>query len=74
MFPCGEPMLQKPRVSAFIRLIRERGEHELMNCLARNERDGVVYHYKGELTGDYDRCGTQQAIEEFVLSGRKREI
>ncbi len=63
-------MLQKPRVRVFIRLIHERGEQELMNCLERNERDGVAYHYKGELIGDYDQCGTQQAIEAFVISGR----
>lgn len=71
-FPCGEDMLQKPRVRVFVRLISELGEDAMTDCLGRNERAGVVYHDKGKLTGDYDRCRTEEEIERLVKNGRTR--
>ncbi len=61
-FPCGEPMLAKMRVRAFCRFARERGERELIGCLARGARHGVRYHEPGKLTGDYDACADEAAV------------
>lgn len=69
-FPCAEPMLNKPRIKTFVKLIRDLGEQELTDCLERNERNGIVYHDKGQLVGDYDRCGSEQEIENLVKNGK----
>lgn len=59
-FPCGAPMLEKPRVRAFARFAREHGEEALLACLEKGERAGLAYHREG-LTGDYD-LGTEGEV------------
>ncbi len=68
-FPCGEGMHQNPRIQAFARFAREHGPDKLLNCLERNQRAGVVYHYPGGLTGDYDRP-TEEAVSQLIETGR----
>ncbi|MPM63287.1 hypothetical protein SDC9_110167 [bioreactor metagenome] len=55
-------MLDKLRIRAFARFAREYGEDELVRCLMRNKADGIVYHYDGQLVGDYDQCKTEDEI------------
>ncbi len=66
---CG--MLEKPRIHAFARFVKEYGEDKLLDCLEQNEKKGVVYHEKGKLTGDYDNFKTEDEIIAFILSGDK---
>ena len=61
-FPCGG-MHDKVRVFAFAEFIKQDGEKKMMDCLERNEKQGVVYHYPGQITGDYDKYKT---VEEIV--------
>lgn len=68
-FPCDSPMLAKPRVRAFCEYIRAHGEDALMDCLERNERAGVLYHYENELVGDYDCFDTQAEIWDALENG-----
>jgi len=68
-FPCEGGMLDKPRIRTFARMVNELGEARLMECLARNERDGVVYHDPGQLTGDYDRCESEAALAALIVKG-----
>jgi hypothetical protein len=63
-------MLDKVRVRAFAELARELGPEELMDCLERNEQAGVVYHYPGQLVGDYDAPGDMEKIKDLVRRGR----
>lgn len=70
-FPCSGGMLDKVRIRAFSEFIREHGEDELMDCLERNERAGIVYHYEGKLVGDYDTPGTIDGIKAFIRQGRR---
>jgi hypothetical protein len=35
--------------------IKRSGEENMMDCLERNERYGVIYHYQGQLVGNYDK-------------------
>ncbi len=65
-FPCGEPMLQKPRVRAFGRFAAAHGEAALLKRLASDEAAGVRYHHPGLLTGDYDALGGEEAILAFL--------
>jgi len=69
-FPCPGSMLDKVRVRAFAEFIRERGPEELMDCLESNERAGLVYHYQGQLIGDYDVPGTVEGIKCLVRRGQ----
>lgn len=70
-FPCAGSMLDKLRIRAFARFIKENSEKELLCCLERNERNGVVYHYTGQLTGEYDRFETQEEILQFIKQGNQ---
>lgn len=70
-FPCDNPMFKKPRVLAFSRFIAEYGEERLMEALAKNEENGMVYHYDGQLVGDYDRAQTEKEIRNLILRGLK---
>ncbi len=63
-------MLDKMRVRAFARFIREYGETKLMDCMETNERAGIVYHYPGQLIGDYDVPQTEEEIIELLCHGK----
>ena len=51
-FPCSGGMLDKPRIRAFARFVKEYGENKLVRCLLRNKENGIQYHYAGQLVGD----------------------
>jgi hypothetical protein len=69
-FPCSNDMLDKLRVRTFIKFIAEYGEEKFMDCLERNEKNGVVYHYDGQLIGDYDIPTTEGEIKKMILFGK----
>ena len=41
-----------------------------MNCLERNEQNGVVYHREG-IVGDYDDFDDVEKLIGFILSGTR---
>lgn len=68
-FPCEGSMLDKLKPRAFAAFVRRYGEETLLRCLEENERVGVVYHFPGSITGDYDAAGSEAAIFELLLRG-----
>ena len=68
-YPCDNPMFKTPRARAFIRFILEHGEEAFMAALEKNEANGMLYHYSGELTGDYDKPETEEEIIELIIKG-----
>lgn len=70
-FPCGEGMHENLRIQAFARFAREHGAGRLLDCLERNQRAGVIYHYPGSLTGDYD-LPAEEAVFRLIETGRWR--
>ncbi len=46
------------------------GVEELEKCLLRNKEKGIVYHYEGQLVGDYDKCKTEEEIIEMIKTGK----
>lgn len=72
-FPCNEGMLKNLRIRAFARFAKEYGKVELVRCLLRNKEKGIVYHYEGQLIGDYDRCNTEEEIIQTILDFRSEE-
>lgn len=67
---CDNFMLKKPKVRAFAHFAAQYGTETLLDCLARNEADGVVYHYPGGLVGDYDDLPTEAAVFDLLLHGK----
>jgi len=64
-FPCGG-MHDKIRIFAFAKYIQQNGDEKMMNCLERNEKKGIVYHYQGQHIGDYDKCSTIDEVMEML--------
>ena len=64
-FPCGG-MHAKIRVLAFAEFIKQNGENKMLDCLEKNEKAGMVYHYRGKLVGDYDKCKTVDEIFKML--------
>jgi hypothetical protein len=60
-------MLNKLRVRTFAKFIGEYGEGKLMDALEKNEIKGIVYHYSGELVGDYDEPLSEEATRDLIL-------
>ena len=66
-FPCDNPMLNKLRVRAFAKFVSENGEEKFMDLLEKNEKAGLIYHYEGQLIGDYDKPDTEEGIKKLIL-------
>lgn len=65
-FPCDYDMFNKPRVKAFIEYIAQYGVEKLICALKNNEEHGVIYHYDGQLIGDYDVFQREEEIIQFL--------
>ena len=58
----------KPR--AFAEYARRYGMEDLLDCLERNERAGIVYHQEG-IMGDYDDFDDLEALIAFIHTGER---
>ncbi len=65
---CRKGLLQKLKPRAFLEFIRHYGENELCDCLERNAKNGVRYHYDG-VHGDYDDFEDMEALIEYIRTG-----
>jgi hypothetical protein len=50
--------------------IKRYGEPNLLDCLERNEKAGVVYHREG-IVGDYDDFNDVEELIDFIRTGNK---
>lgn len=73
-FECGEDcrkgLLSKIKPYAFTLFAKRYGEEMLLDCLERNEKNGVVYHREG-ITGDYDEFDDVEKLIEFIRTGTR---
>lgn len=67
---CQTGLLQKIKPYGFTLFAKRYGEEELLNCLERNEKNGVVYHREG-INGDYDQFDDVEKLIEFIKTGKK---
>lgn len=67
---CKKGLLQKIKPYAFTLFAQQYGEEMLLDCLERNEKNGVVYHREG-INGDYDDFDDVQLLMEFIMTGRR---
>ena len=67
---CRKGMLSKIKPYGFTLFAKRYGEDVLLNCLERNEKNGVVYHREG-IVGDYDDFDDAEKLIGFILSGTR---
>ena len=70
VLPYWIALLSKIKPYGFNLFIKQFGEEELLNCLERNEKNGVVYHREG-INGDYDYFADVQELIAFIRTGKK---
>ena len=70
---CRKGLLQKIKPYAFQLFIKHWGMEELLNCLERNEADGIVYHREG-IVGDYDGFNDVGKLIAFIRNGKEVEF
>jgi hypothetical protein len=69
-FPCSGTRLDKLRNRTFAKMIAEYGEDRFMELLENNHKAGIIYHYEGQICGDYDTPATEEALRHLILKGR----
>lgn len=76
-YECGESDCRKGlfgskiKALAFTEFARRYGVEELLDCLERNEKAGIVYHREG-IIGDYDDFDDVEALIDFIRSGKRQ--
>lgn len=67
---CKKGLLAKIKPYGFTLFVKRYGVGELLDCLERNEKNGVVYHREG-INGDYDDFDDIEELIGFIKSGRR---
>lgn len=67
---CKKGVLGKIKPYTFSLFVRRYGVDELLDCLERNEKNGVVYHREG-IVGDYDDFNDVEKLIEFIKTGKR---
>ena len=65
---CQKGLLSKVKPYGFSLFIKRYGEDKLIDCLAENEKRGIVYHREG-INGDYDDFDDVEKLIEFIKTG-----
>ncbi|MGN0483992.1 MAG: DUF3795 domain-containing protein [Lachnospiraceae bacterium] len=68
---CKKGLLNKVKPYGFTLFAKKYGVEHLLDCLERNEENGVVYHREG-INGDYDEFRTVEELMEFIETGKRR--
>lgn len=67
---CRKGLLSKIKPYGFSIFVKRYGRKELLNCLERNEKNGIVYHRSG-VNGDYDDFDDVEKLIQFIKKGSK---
>lgn len=67
---CNKGLLSKIKPYGFTLFAKRFGEKELLDCLERNEQNGIVYHREG-IVGDYDDFDDAEQLIGFIKNGIK---
>lgn len=65
---CRKGLLNKIKPYGFTLFVRRYGLQELLDCLERNEKKGIVYHREG-ISGDYDDFDDVEKLISFIKLG-----
>lgn len=67
---CTKGMFSKIKPYGFTLFAKRYGEQELLDCLERNEKAGIVYHRSG-IVGDYDDFEDVEELIRFIRTGKR---
>lgn len=67
---CNKGLLSKIKPYGFTVFAKRYGVTALLDCLERNEKNGVVYHREG-VAGDYDDFEDIEELIEFIKTGKR---
>lgn len=67
---CKKGLLSKVKPYGFTLFVKRYGEEFLLDCLERNEKNGIVYHREG-INGDYDDFDDVEKLIEYIKTGRR---
>ena len=67
---CRKGLLSKIKPYTFSIFAKRYGEEQLLDCLEKNELNGVVYHREG-ITGDYDYFDDIDQLISFIQTGKR---
>ena len=67
---CRKGLLVQIKPYVFTEFVRRYGEEYLLDCLEKNEKNGVIYHREG-YNGDYDDFQDPEALIEFIKTGHR---
>ena len=67
---CRKGLLGKIKPYGFTLFIQRFGIEPLLDCLERNEMNGVIYHRVG-ITGDYDDFDDVEELIAFIQTGKR---
>ena len=67
---CRRGLLSKIKPYGFTLFAKRYGVVELLDCLERNEKAGVIYHREG-ITGDYDDFDDVEKLIQFIKTGNR---
>lgn len=58
------------KARAFAEYAKKFGLEELLDCLERNEKAGIIYHREG-IIGDYDDFDNTEDLIQFIKTGNR---
>ena len=67
---CRKGLLDKIKPYGFKKKKKKYGEKELLDCLERNEANGIIYHRNG-IMGDYDDFDDVEKLMDFIKTGER---
>ena len=67
---CHKGLLSKIKPYGFNEFVRRYGEEELLDCLERNEKAGIVY-LVDDINGDYDDFCDVEELIDFIKTGKR---
>ncbi len=67
---CRKGLLSKIKPYGFTQFVKRYGEQMLLDCLERNEKNGIVYHRQGVI-GDYDEFDDVEELIRFIKEGKR---
>ena len=67
---CRKGLLSKIKSYGFTMFVKRYGVDELLDCLERNEKAGVIYHRDG-IKGDYDDFDDVEELIRFIKTGNR---
>lgn len=67
---CRKGLLGKIKPYGFTLFAKRYGKAAFLDCLERNEKQGIVYHRQG-IVGDYDDFDDVEKLIDFIRTGKK---